>query len=72
MLCDETFCPVYERGVGVLYFNANHISVTGAVRGKRFPFSVFPPARDELTGFKGQRPTRASRDFGIGCGTASC
>ena len=54
-LCDATFCPVYKRGVGVLYFNANHISVTGARYAvSRFPFSVFPPARDELTGFKGK------------------
>lgn len=43
-LCDATFCPVYREGVGVLYFNGNHISVTGArLVVRRFPFETLPP-----------------------------
>jgi hypothetical protein len=54
-LCTLTFCPAFEAGTGVLYFNGNHISVTGArVAISRFPFSAFPaPGKSELTGLKG-------------------
>ena len=30
VLCDATFCHVYQAGRGVLYFNGQHLSVTGA------------------------------------------
>ena len=55
-LCDRSFCPVYKQNVGVLYFNANHISVTGArLAIRHFPFDAFPPASHELTVLTGTR-----------------
>jgi SGNH domain (fused to AT3 domains) len=30
VLCDASVCHMYRRDVGVLYFNADHLSVTGA------------------------------------------
>jgi peptidoglycan/LPS O-acetylase OafA/YrhL len=29
-LCGERFCPAYREGIGALYFNRTHVSVTGA------------------------------------------
>jgi peptidoglycan/LPS O-acetylase OafA/YrhL len=42
-LCSRSFCPAYQPGIGVLYFNHNHVSVAGArVALSHFPFEVFP------------------------------
>lgn len=30
LYCDDALCHVYQPGVGVLYFNAGHLSLTGA------------------------------------------
>jgi peptidoglycan/LPS O-acetylase OafA/YrhL len=30
LFCDDNLCHVYQPGVGVLYFNAGHLSLTGA------------------------------------------
>lgn len=30
LFCDDDLCHVYQPGVGVLYFNAGHLSLTGA------------------------------------------
>ena len=29
-LCDQEICHIFQEGVGVLYFNMDHLSVTGA------------------------------------------
>ena len=43
-LCDRVFCPAYRPDLGVLYFNENHVSVTGArLAITRFPFGALPP-----------------------------
>ncbi len=43
-LCDAEFCHSYLPEEGVLYFNGNHISVTGArLAMRRFPFESLPP-----------------------------
>lgn len=40
-VCTDTFCPLYRPGLGVLYFNGNHLSVTGArLALERFPFEA--------------------------------
>ncbi|MBL8536238.1 MAG: acyltransferase [Hyphomonadaceae bacterium] len=38
VVCDGAFCPVYRPGIGVLYFNGNHLSISGA----RYALSAFP------------------------------
>ena len=43
VLCDRSFCPAFLPGRGVLYFNHNHVSVTGArLSLSHFPFEAIP------------------------------
>jgi hypothetical protein len=45
-VCSQGFCPLYRADVGVLYFNGNHLSITGARFAlSRFPFEALPPER---------------------------
>jgi peptidoglycan/LPS O-acetylase OafA/YrhL len=49
-LCGPAFCPVYRRDVGVLYFNENHISITGArLALSRFPYDVMGPGGTDVS-----------------------
>jgi len=53
-VCNESLCPTYLPNVGVLYFNGNHLSLTGArLAMARFPLASIPspePAQPRALG----------------------